>query len=103
MITLPDPGSVRRLAMRNALAAKLPDFEVLIGGATTIDVTRRGVDKSYGVKWLAAHLRVEPKDMFYIGDAFSETGNDAVVIPTGVRTRVTSGPEETGAIIEEIL
>jgi len=98
-----DPGNARRAALCEAIARKLPDYDVVMGGATSIDVTKKGVNKAYGVKWLAEKLGVATSDMLYVGDALYPGGNDAVVIPTGIQTRETSGPDETLTIIDEIL
>ena len=81
----------------------MPDVEVLIGGMTTIDVTKKGIDKSYGVLWLSKHLNIPVAEMLYVGDALYPGGNDAVVIPTGIQTHITSGPGETTLIIDRLL
>ncbi|MFA6432983.1 MAG: HAD-IIB family hydrolase [Candidatus Paceibacterota bacterium] len=98
-----DPDRSKRLRFCEALGAKLPAFEVLVGGASTIDVTRKGMDKAYGVQWLSKRLDVPVGQMLYIGDALFPGGNDYVVIPTGIQTRIVSGPEETAKIIDELL
>lgn len=98
-----DPDQAKRKRLKSALEIRLPDFEVLIGGMTTIDITRKGINKSYGVEWLAKEIGAATGDMLYVGDALYPGGNDYVVIDTGVATRKTSGPEETLRIIEEVL
>ena len=98
-----DPDGKKRMQLREVLMHKLPQFDVYIGGATSVDVTLKGINKSYGVQWYARHLGLEPSEMLYIGDALYEGGNDAVVIPTGIQTRPTSGPAETETIIDELL
>lgn len=95
-------GSKRRL-LWETLKQSLPEFEVLMGGVTTIDITRKDVNKSYGVKWLSERLSIPPAEMLYVGDALYPGGNDAVVIPTGIEARSVTGPEETKVIIEELL
>ena len=98
-----DPGNVRRQNIRDAIAAKLPAYEVLLGGATSVDVTKKGINKAYGVRWLSEHLKIPPSEMLYIGDALYPGGNDNVVISTGIQTRATKNPDETFNIIEELL
>lgn len=98
-----DPDRSKRLRFCEVLGAKLPEFEVLVGGASTIDVTRKGMDKAYGVHWLSKHLNVPVDQMLYIGDALFPGGNDYVVIGTGIQTRIVAGPEETAKIIDELL
>ena len=68
-----------------------------------IDITRKNVNKAYGVRWLSERLSIPIGEMFYVGDAFSETGNDTVVIPTGVEWRAVSGPAETKRILDELI
>jgi phosphomannomutase len=98
-----DPDQSKRKSMKATLEKRLPDFEILIGGATTIDVTRKGMNKAYGVHWLAERLHCEPREMLYVGDALYEGGNDAVVIPTGIQTRQVTGPAQTEKIIDELI
>ena len=98
-----DPDLSKRSKLAEALRSKLPGYEVLIAGKTTIDIVRKGISKAYGVEWLAEHLRIPAKEMLFVGDAFYEGGNDAAVIPTGIRTHETSGPEETERLIDTLL
>jgi len=98
-----DPGGGKRKFLFDALSQALPEFEVLLGGTTTIDVTRKGINKSYGVQWLSERLNIPTNEMLYVGDAFNEGGNDRVVMQTGILTRPVSGPLETAQVIDEIL
>ena len=98
-----DPDQMKRKKLKAAIEQKVPDVEVLIGGMTTIDVTKKGINKSYGVNWFSKRLGIPPQEMLYVADALYPGGNDEVVIPTGIKTRSTSGPDETLRIIDEVL
>ena len=98
-----DPGAAKRHVIREYLMKYLPEFDVRTGGASTIDVTRKDMTKAYGVMWLAQKLRLEPREMLYVGDALYDGGNDAAVIPTGIQTRKVSGPSETSTVLDEML
>ncbi len=98
-----DPGNKRRATLRDAIAAKLPEFDVLMGGATSTDVTRKGVNKSHGVNWLSKKLGIPASEMLYVGDALYPGGNDEVVTATGIQTREVSGPPETLKVLDELL
>ena len=98
-----DPDKFKRRAIIEYLQKKIPDFDILIGGASTIDVTHKGINKAHGVEWLANHLQVPLQEMLYVGDAVYPGGNDEVVIPTGIETRAVAGPEDTLKIIDELL
>lgn len=98
-----DESGEKRRKLVKALKEKLPEYAILIGGKTTVDVTREGITKAYGVEWLAKELGLAPRDMLFVGDGFDEGGNDAVVIPTGIQVQETSGPAETLEIIDDLL
>src|SRR3989344_7146983 len=98
-----DPGNTRRTKLRDAIAKKLPAYDVMMGGATSTDVTKKGVNKAYGVRWLSERLGVPPAGLLYVGDALYPGGNDYVVVPSGIVTRATKGPAETLKIIDELL
>lgn len=98
-----DPEFVKRPKLAQLLRDKAPAYDVLIAGRTTIDIVRKGISKAYGVEWFANELKLPASEMLFIGDAFYEGGNDATVIPTGIQTYATSGPEETEGLIDDLL
>ena len=98
-----DPTAEKRLRVARILRDRLPEFDILIGGASTVDVTRKDTNKSHGVRWYANYLKTTPAQLLYVGDALYPGGNDEVVIPTGVQTRAVANPSETEKIIDELL
>ncbi len=98
-----DPNAEKRLHIARVLKERIPEFDILLGGASTIDFTRKDTNKSYGVKWFADYLKTTPQEMLYVGDALYPGGNDEVVIPTGIQTRDVANPKDTPAILDEIL
>lgn len=98
-----DPTGEKRSKLQQALAARLPEFSEATGGSTSVDITRKGVTKAYGIKRLSELTGIAIAEMLYVGDALDEGGNDAVVKATGVRTHAVFGPEETLGFIEALL
>lgn len=94
-----DPHQKKRLRIRRLLRMQLPDFEITIGGTTSIDITRKDVSKALCVKKLEAHLDAERKDMLFVGDALFRGGNDYIMRSTGITCVSVSGPEETKRLI----
>src|SRR5690606_34806044 len=41
-----DPTGEKKNALRDAVAVRIPDLEVRSGGSTSVDITRRGIDKA---------------------------------------------------------
>ena len=98
-----DPSREKRRPLYEALVKRLPDFSVALNATTSIDITPKGVNKAYGVRRLVEMTGVSVSEMLYVGDALEEGGNDATVIETGVRTHEVFGPDETAALIKQIL
>lgn len=73
----------------------LPNLEVRAAGYTSVDVTRKGIDKAYGIKQIHKHLGIPVKDMLFIGDALYSGGNDYAARQTGVKCIQVKSPEET--------
>ncbi|MEK7193206.1 MAG: HAD-IIB family hydrolase [Patescibacteria group bacterium] len=92
-----------RLRMMNILKKSLPEFEVRVGGLTSIDVTRKGIDKAYGIRQIEKHLGVSRKEMLFVGDALYPGGNDYAAVKTGVDWVQVSGPGETKKVIQKII
>ncbi len=98
-----DPDGSKKRALRDAVAKRLPEFAVGANGSTSVDITRKGITKAYGIKRLTEMTQISAEQMLYVGDALDEGGNDAVVIETGVPTHAVFAPRETEALIETIL
>ncbi|MDO8561764.1 MAG: HAD-IIB family hydrolase [bacterium] len=98
-----DTDASKRERLKEVLDKKLSGLDIRISGRTAIDITRKGIDKAYGVRWLAERLKTEPKEMLFVGDALFPGGNDAIVIPTGIQTIEVAGPHETAAVIDSVL
>ena len=81
----------------------IPEFSVRIGGATSIDVTKPGIDKAYGVGKLRDLLRISLKEMIFIGDALFVGGNDFAVKEAGVVSIPVRGPDQTKPVAAAIL
>lgn len=99
-----DPDKTKRRALLSAIAAQLPaDFSAAMGGMTTIDVTKKGINKAYGIRQLCKRLRLEETDVLYIGDELIAGGNDEVVFTTHAQVHPVSAPEDTGRVITSLL
>ncbi len=98
-----DPDAKKRKEIIKVLMKFIPEFEIRVGGATTIDVTRKGIDKSYGIKKIKEILGIDIPDMLFIGDGLFEGGNDYPVKAAGVECIAISGPDETKEIIKRLL
>jgi HAD superfamily hydrolase (TIGR01484 family) len=98
-----DPTGAKRLALRDAVAARVPDLEVRAGGSTSIDITRAGIDKAYGMAQLAERTGIPLSAMLFYGDRLDEGGNDYPVLALGVPSVAVEGWEDTADKLDELL
>jgi hypothetical protein len=98
-----DPDGVKKHALRDYAAGRLPDLEVRVGGTTSVDVTRIGIDKAYGINKLIEVVEIGKEDILFIGDKLEEGGNDYPVKALGIDTLQVSKWEECALVIEAIL
>ena len=85
------------------LDPQLPDCAINIGGSTSIDITRKGVDKGYAVRQLAKATGLGLADMLFLGDAIFPGGNDEPVRLAGVDSVRVRDVEETKRIVEALI
>jgi len=98
-----DPDQAKRAALQRNLVEQLPGFSIKIGGTTSIDITREGVDKAYAIAKLVEQTAIPREAMLFFGDAIFPGGNDDPVRAAGVDSIRVSGPAETAAIIEALV
>jgi phosphomannomutase len=98
-----DPDFSKRKKMNLALDKLIPEFAVNLGGATSVDVTKPGIDKAYGIRKLRDILHIPIKDMIYIGDALFPGGNDYPAKQAGACSIQVRDPRETKRVIEAII
>ena len=98
-----DPDHKKRALLCQILERTLPAYSVAYGGMTSVDITRKGINKAYGLTELARMSHIPITDMLYVGDALGPGGNDAVVIDTGVHTHQVASPEDTEVLIRSLL
>ncbi len=98
-----DPDRKKRMDLKDALKKYLPDFEISVGGTTSIDISRKGIDKAYGVAKLSEYLSIPREEITFFGDAIVEGGNDYAAVGTGVIAQLVDGPEDTKKYVRELL
>ena len=98
-----DPNFAKRTAIKKRLDKMIPEFAVNLGGATSIDITKHGIDKAYGMRKLQDVLNITIKEMLFIGDAIFPGGNDYPAKQAGSFSICVSDPNETKKVVEGII
>jgi phosphomannomutase len=98
-----DPDQRKRAALRRCLLERIDDFDIKYGGTTSIDITRKGVDKAYGMRKIMSNLGHSQQEILFVGDRLEPGGNDHAVLGTGVRCVAVQNTAETLGLIDAIL
>jgi phosphomannomutase len=98
-----DPDFTKRKKIKALLDKRIPEFSVRLGGTTSVDVTKPGIDKAYGIRKLRDTLGIAIKEMIFIGDALFPGGNDYPAEEAGVGSIQVKNPHETKRVIEAIV
>ncbi len=98
-----DDDFAKRKKIVEPLKKSLKDFSIGMGGTTSIDITKPGIDKAYGINKLKEILNIDIQEMLFIGDALFEGGNDYPARKIGVKCIQVRDAEETKRIIETVI
>src|ERR1700722_550578 len=98
-----DPDFTKRKKIKMLLDKLIPEFSVRLGGATSVDVTKPGIDKAYGIRKLRDILDIAIDEMIFIGDALFPGGNDYPAEQAGVVSIRVRDPNESKRVIEAIV
>jgi HAD superfamily hydrolase (TIGR01484 family) len=97
-----DPDNRKKAALRDYCAALLPDLEVRSGGSTSVDVTRIGIDKGYGMSRLIERTCISREEMLFYGDRLDPGGNDRPVLDMGIPCVSVDGWQDTEVRVREL-
>jgi phosphomannomutase len=95
-----DPSGEKKNLLREAVQALVADLEVRSGGSTSVDITRQGIDKAYGMKRLAELTGTSLEDMLFVGDRLDPDGNDYPVKQLGVPTHEVDSWQSTANFLD---
>lgn len=98
-----DPDNSKKNKLRDYIAPLIPEVEVRVGGVTSIDVTKKGIDKAYGMRKLMEMLDIAKDEILFIGDRLQEGGNDYPVKAFGIECIEISNWEQTAVAVDAIL
>ena len=94
-----DPDGTKKSLLVAHVAPLLPEFEVRGGGSTSIDVTRMGIDKAYGIRKLMMQIHAAPEELLFVGDRLDKIGNDYPVLAVGVPCVPVTSWQDTLTVI----
>lgn len=98
-----DPTNEKKNRLAEAVRRDVPHLLVRSGGSTSVDVSGRGVDKSFAVRELARMLGVDVGSIMFVGDRMDPDGNDYPAARAGAMAIRVTGPQDTLELCERII
>jgi HAD superfamily hydrolase (TIGR01484 family) len=98
-----DADHAKRKKLQALLQPMLPGLSINIGGSTSIDITREGIDKAYGLKRLSETVNVELDAILFLGDAIFPGGNDYPAKTLGLDTVRVRDVAETKSVVTGLI
>lgn len=98
-----DRDNAKKNRLAEAVAADFPHLAVHSGGSTSVDVSRRGIDKAFAVRSLSKILAIDVGTMIYIGDRMDPDGNDYPAAMAGTRAIRVTGPQDTLQVCDALI
>ena len=92
-----------RFKIVSKLKEYIPDMEIKVAGLTSIDVTKKGIDKKFGIEQIIKHLNVPKADIIFFGDAIEPEGNDYPALEAGVACYKVESVQDTKKVIKNLL
>ena len=91
-----------RALLNNAVKTLLPEFEVRTAGTTSLDVTKPGVNKAYGMTKLMEATGFSREEILFFGDKLEEGGNDFPVKEMGIECIAVERWQDTAYALDGI-
>lgn len=98
-----DVDGQKKQRLREALALRLPDYSIRVGGLTSVDVNLSHVNKGKAVQSFAQVIGIQSNQVMFIGDQLKHGGNDYPVLATGACCIPVQSVEDTVRVIDSIL
>ncbi|RZF66179.1 HAD-IIB family hydrolase [Sphingomonas populi] len=98
-----DPKQEKRRQLQAILRTMIPDHSINIGGATSVDITRKGIDKAYGMRRLCDHAGIVFENILFMGDAIYPGGNDDPVRAAGIDSIKVRDVADTSVAITAVI
>lgn len=98
-----DPDFKVRKKIRDYIKYDLKEFNILIGWATSIDVTKDWVDKAYWVKKLAEVAEISLDEIIFVWDAVFPGWNDFPPLEIWVTSKKVFSVEDTKNYIRVLI
>jgi phosphomannomutase len=98
-----DPAGIKRKRLATALNLILNGFEARLGGTTSLDITRIGMDKAYAMRRYMEETGRSKDEILFFGDAIRDGGNDLPVAEMGITSIAVKNPRDCLVQLTDVL
>lgn len=98
-----DPNRKKRNEIVNFVKDELWEFELSVAWTSSIDVTKKWVDKKYWLEKCLNFLKIFENEVLFVGDALFEWWNDFPITQMKVDIQQIEWPWQTKQIIKNLI
>lgn len=98
-----DPTFEKRFNIVEKLLRSLPEYEIRVGGMTSIDVMKKGIDKLHAIEYVKKHLGIVEGEMIYVSDAQTTATTIDAIKKSGIKTIMVTDVSATASFIDGLL
>lgn len=99
-----DPTWEKRKTLKNLLQPLLPEYDIHLWWTTSLDILKKGIDKSFWVQKLLEYTRFPLNSVLFVGDSVFDSGNDyAPLHKLGIITKKVFSLEDTKILISDLI
>lgn len=98
-----DPDFAKRKKIKEFISSDLSDYSILLGGASSIDITRKWVDKAFWIQKLMDITGIPLNEIIFVGDAIFPGWNDYPPLDIGVTCKRVFSVEDTKEFIRSLV
>lgn len=93
----------KRHKIREYILGDLSEFQIWIAWKSSIDITKKGIDKSYWIKKIISEIWIKKEEILFIWDMLIPGGNDYPVKQYWINCKSVNNPEDTKLIIKGLI
>jgi len=93
----------KRQKIREYIKDDLKEFQLWIAWRTSIDITKKWIDKSYWIKKIISEIWIKKEEILFIGDMLMPGWNDYPVKEYWIDCESVNNPEDTKIIINKLI
>lgn len=97
-----DPDGTKRRAIYPIVSEAFKDYNCFVGGSSSFDIVKKQYDKYHALMEYAQTMKINKREILYVGDDFERGGNDEQVKAGGIECVCVKNYRKTKQYLAQI-